>query len=565
MKSLKRILAAMLLLAFMVGIVACGKKEADVERKTTTTTQTTTAQEDETTGEQETQGETEKTKKEDKTESTIGQSVTNVVQKTNSGKNDRTTKKTKETTKNIKKTIKKGSGNKTKKKTKPTLPTTNPAHSSTVAPVIPRTKDKYGNPSEAFIASCKGFTLKILDPWGGAQIGDPIYESGAYVRQTVEAELDCTIKEDGFFEGYAAAMSASLAAGKPQAHIYRVQDFSFAGFLDKSYFCDLTAAMKKSGVDMREPWYDQECRAFFNVNNKQIAWSLSGYDPFKIYYNKNMIAKQHLTDPVNLVKSGKWTWDTLVTYSQKLKTATVDGLVVMEGSAEHLLKGMVTSYGKTTTKVSTGTSPTTNIEDNTVKSCLSKLQEWNSKGYVKLGGGDWTAAKKAFGTGKAAMIYGTGDVLSAMSKTDFNSDIGVVPFPKPSTAQTKYYSVVRSQFPIFIPAMHKNEAPKALFVYNEMRRQSYRFGLRDFVINNMEYFKGQDLDMMTDLCFCKGNFAVKNDWGFLCETGAPTTGTIVNAVATGKQTAQGAIDEYIDALKQTYNDIWSGKKITGQF
>ena len=559
MKNVKRILAVLLLLTLMLGIVACGQKDEDVSRKPTATVsdeETTTVGEDETTGEQETVGQdkTDKTKKPNKNDKTQeGQSVTN-------GKQDgKPTKSTKKTTKK-----KPGKGKRTtKKKTRPTLPTTNPDHSSTVATAIPATKDQYGNPTDAFIASCAGYTLKLLNPWAGPTIGSPIYESSAFVEQMVEADFKCTIQEDGFFEGYSAALTASLAAGKPQAHIYRFQDTSFAGFLDKGYFCDLTAGMKKAGVDFKDPWYDQECREFFNVNGKQVAWSLSGWDPYKIYYNKNMIKKAKLADPMTLTKNGKWTWDALISYSQKLSNASIDGLVVMEGNPEILLKGMVTSYGKTTTKVVKGSEPTTNIEDSTVKKCLTALHEWNSKGYVKLGGGDWTAAKESFGKGKAAMIYGAGDVLSAISKTDFNSDIGVVPFPKPSAAQSKYYSVDKTQFPYFVPSTYKNEAAKILFLNTEMRRQSYRFWLRDFVINNMNTFKGEDLDMIIEINYCKGNFAVKNDWGTLCETGTPTTGTIASAVADGKQTAQGAIDEYADSLKQAYEDVWKGKKITG--
>ena len=420
-------------------------------------------------------------------------------------------------------------------------------------PTVPPFEHINGNPTDAFIASCAGFTLKYLNPWEGPELGSPLFESKAFAEQIVEADYRCTIEEVGLTEDYKTAIMASLSAGTPQAHIYRVPSDSFVSFLDKDYLCDLNGAIKKAGINIERSWFDSTTQ-LFNIDGKQYAWYENTPSPYKLYYNKNLIKETNLYDPLTLVKSGKWTWDAFANgYSQ------VSPLAVQDNSSELLLKAMVASQGLSVSRIQKGKTPTTDIVVPGIEASFTALAKWSADGVVSY---DEQSAK-SFCEGEIAFYYGDGSILDSIDKDKFASEIGVVPFPKPNEYKTAYYSLTIPTYASFIPKQYARESGQIMFLNNEINRNRYRFVLRDLVIENMDYLKGTDLDTFADIEGQNGNFKNANDYSVFSEMDTNIIADMASAVAKGEVTPQEAIQAHLEELQDTYKKVWGDRKITG--
>lgn len=522
MKAFKSILALVLCLSFMTVFVACGSDSEDNKETTTkaaTTTTATAAQEDETTA-QTTKAESAKTtaKTVAKTEDMRGLKV------------------------------------------------------STTSPLIKRTKNARGNPTDAFVKSLKGYNLKIFYPW------DPYSKHGSEVKSTmlaaekaVEDEFGVKVTLDGKFTQYNEWLTQKLTARSADSQVYMVQDGYFVSFFQKNYLADLTTAMTQSGVNLKDPWYIQGASAFFNINHKQYAWidyQAEYVFPLCIIYNKQHLKKAGLTEPMTLAKQGKWTWDTLVKYAKKLNQGSTIGFGTVNSTL--MLEVMSQQKGASLVNVKKGKSPTTNIDNQTVKECMSQLYSWaknDSVVNIFRDAPDWKYSKTQFVKGKVSMMFGSHDTIQELAESyrDQSATFGVVQFPTPKGTKT-YKSVATPQFANFIPSQYSKEAAKILFLRNELYRQNYVYAQRNFTYDWKRYFNN-DAEVLTYACNMKygrsGNSTVFS-WLGLCEKGKTTTTTVVNSVLNANSnTVQSAIAKYKDSLTKSYKDNWNGFAITG--
>ncbi|MBQ2677008.1 MAG: extracellular solute-binding protein [Clostridia bacterium] len=527
MSYLKRALALVLALCFVLVIAACGPKEPAGNNDGTTTT-TTAAQGDA------------------NVETTLanGETVATGATTTKGGTVGTTTKAP------VVETV-----------------TDNPSMSKINAE-IKRTTDKNGNASASFIKSLKGYTLKIYNPWPGAEPGSDIYQSAAYVETEVEKEFGVEIHETGNWEGYAETVFANITSGRPDADIYKVQDFNYATYVSKKYMANMTKAMRTAGVDMKEPWYNQDARKFFNINDGQYAWAGSEGSPYLIMYNKDMIKKAGLTDPADLVAKKQWTWDQMKKYAEKLNSSSVIGLSCGTTAAD-FLASMVISSGGSLVSIVNG-KPKSNIKSAVVKNCLQTLATWTKNDAVvnmMKGQEMWQEAPKKFAKGELAMILG-GDNAKAYKAQKATFTVGVVPFPTPKAGQD-YVSQTKVQYMDFIPAPKATSAAKILFIRNEMYRVSYRFWDRDFQIRNKDMFKlnGKEMTDLADITYNrKSYFKTATNFVSLTEKSDATASTswTVSEVVAGTRTPQAAIDAYGSMIEAEYESVWKGLTITGK-
>lgn len=526
MKVFKSIIALALCLSFMTLFVACGDDSESTNETTKATTATTTAAQEETT-----------------------------AQTTKAGE---TTAKTNATT---------------------VAKTENMAglKVSTTSPLIKRTKNARGNPTDAFIKSLKGYNLKIYYPWGPySKCSSEVKTTMLAAQKAVEDEFGVKITLEGKYEAqdvYTRWLSQKITARTAEDQVYMVQDSNFVGFFQKNYLADLTTSMATAGVDLKDPWYIQGASAFFNISNKQYAWI--DYDaeytfPLCIVYNKQHMQKAHLTEPMTLAKQGKWTWDTLVTYSKKLNSGSTIGFGTSDTTL--MLEVMAQQKGTSLVSVKKGQSPTTNIDNQVVKDCLSQLYTWtknDSVANIFRDAPDWKYPKTQFVKGKVSMLFGSHDTIQELAESyrDQSSTFGVVQFPTP-TGTTKYKNAAVPQFATFIPSQYSSaEVAKILFLRNELYRQNYVYAQRNFTYNWKRYFNN-DAEVLTYACNMKygrdGNSTVFS-WLRLCENGKTTTSTVVGAVlGANSNTVQSAVAKYKDSLAKSYKDNWAGFTITGK-
>lgn len=66
-------------------------------------------------------------------------------------------------------------------------------------------------------------------------------------------------------------------------------------------------------------WKDEvDTMSNYKIGNKYYALSLGAYTPVEMVYNKKLIKKAGLTDPMELYKKGQWTWNKLQEYIEAL-------------------------------------------------------------------------------------------------------------------------------------------------------------------------------------------------------------------------------------------------------
>lgn len=528
MSKFTKIIALMLAVLFTLSLVACGGDDSGKEDTTTAPAAQTDASDNVTT--------------------LSGETTTTVSTKKGDKKSDKTT-----TT--------------TTKKNKD-LEDTRQGISTTIG-LIERTTNKAGNASEKFVKSLKGFTLKILYPWENIY-GDKKCQAAAEDSiKSVENTYGVKIKEEGQFNKYNENLASELSAKNCDNHIYYAQGGYFPSYFQKGYIADLTPAMREAGVDFNDPWYISDAKGFLNIDGKQYGWVAYEDEytmPSCIIYNKNLLNKKRLADPAKLATQGKWTWDTLEKYAKKFANdKSVTGFV---GGGVIMLEAIANQYGTSLTKVSRGSSPATNITDSKVKSALTTLGEWTvgkNAWCETFSGKSWTYGKTQLAEGKVAMYYGNHDTIQNFKGYSVQKYIGIAPFPTKSGSKT-YTGISEPQFIAFVPIVHQKLASKILFVRNEYYRYNYRYVARNFQYK-WETYLGNNSEAITNAAnikFARKGNKVKFCWTTICETGdGVSTASVISDVTSGKSTAAQAISSKKNALMNSYKEVWSGHKITG--
>ena len=492
---------------------------------------------------------------------TVATTAQNKTTKATENSTSPTTSNTAATTENKKTTV--------KTTAKVVSSITNLAGYNTIGNLIARTTNKKGNPTDSFVKSLKGFSVTLMQAWEPHKSGK-IFESTKWCLEQVQKEFGVTVKYDGYFTNYNENLTANLTANSAKAQVYMCQDFNFASYFKNGYLCDLTTAMSKSGVDFKEPWFNKNAKEFLNINYKQYGWITFGAEytfPYGILYNKDLVKKAKLTDIESLVKNGKWTWATLEKYAKKLDSSQITGFGT--GNITQMLGSMVATKGSTLVTVKKGQSPNTNINTQTNLDCLTQLTKWCGNNGIcdSFSNKDWTYPKTQFAAGKIAMLYGSHDAIKQiLVNKKFDDSIGFVPFPTEKGTK-KYTNVCIPQFVWFIPAQHKKNADKILFIANELYRQEYRFAQRNFEINWKTYFDDADtVDMECNMMYGRDMFTNVYDWRSVSEnnkTGNTTTATIINYAIKNNGAVKEAVAKYEDSLKKTYNSVWKNYRITG--
>lgn len=458
----------------------------------------------------------------------------------------------------------------TKNQTLRTAPetVTNRQGYSTIAPLIARTTNKKGDASESFVKSLKGFELNILQAWELPKSGI-IADDDAWSISQVEKEYGVKINNDGFFAGYNEKLAVDLGANNVKAQICMVQDFNFASYFKNGYIADLSGGMAKSGVDFKEPWYNQDARMVLNISNKQYGFIAYGAEytfPMGILYNRSIIKRSKLADPLELVKRGQWTWDILLEYSQRLSKGGKIGFGTSRG-ATIMIESILAQKGSSLINIKTGTKPTSNLDNQTVKNSIDVIYKWlkDGKYCTTFKGQDWTYPKVEFAKGNIVMLYASHDELKREQKT--TDDIGFVPFPNEKSRKT-YVNTANPQFIWIMPKQHENIAAKVLFVRNELFRQQYRFVQRDFEAKWATYFsnKKDALELATNMMYSRGNHTTVYNWMTVCENQDKNvkTSTVIDSIMEGKDTISSSISKYNKLLTRYYNEMWDGYTITGK-
>jgi len=260
-------------------------------------------------------------------------------------------------------------------------------------------------------------------------------------------------------------ISSSVQSESTDFHLGIIGGYDVAALARENYLYDLNSL---KWVETSKSWWDQNANndltigdlLLFTNGSLTAAYSES---TFAFYFNKDL-AKIKLTDeqdPYQLVKDGKWTIDKLGELS-RAASEDIDG----NNTLNHLdrygiytwddsMIGMVEAAG---TKICTvgedGKVSLTLQNSNTVNAinAYASFAYDNSAALAyqaEMRAGRMTAAEvyAAFGEGRALFWASSTNNLATIRSMD--GDFGILPYPKLSEEQERYYSTIapyNSQF-----------------------------------------------------------------------------------------------------------------------
>ncbi|MBE6640155.1 MAG: extracellular solute-binding protein [Ruminococcaceae bacterium] len=300
--------------------------------------------------------------------------------------------------------------------------------------------------------------------FGFTEEAGTVVEAAQHQRQLMaEEKLGIVIHEDvqvsksyGNGTGYNKIRSA-VVANEQIYDLGIIAGYDVTELASGNYLFDLNSL---PNVNTQKSWWDQNANNDLAVNGLLFFTNgeLSGARAeatFVIYYNKAIGETKGLTAPYQLVEDGKWTVDVLAemarTVSEDLNgddvidTSDRFGIYVWKDA----ILGMIAAAGsKCATIQEDGTIALTLYNDNS----LAMFEKFTSIAYDKnyacqyqnFSGFD---VKKAW-VNDQALFWATSTINTALMRS-MDSDFGILPFPKLSEEQDRYYSTIgpfNSQF-----------------------------------------------------------------------------------------------------------------------
>ena len=293
-------------------------------------------------------------------------------------------------------------------------------------------------------------TLITADELTGDVLTDAVYNRTATVEQYYNAVVEETQLAD-----VTNKLKTFVMAGED---LYDMVMLFNASNLTDAFVGGLIDSWDKlSYIQMDQPWWDADATALYNFSNKQIAlsgdFSLYDYSTRHCYvFNKDMYAELNITDNLyQVVNDGKWTVDKLYElgalavmdidgnneFSAKADQFGISGTITRHYSA--LLAGANVRY---VDRDSDGALYYTIPVTEYAFSVIQKLVELNlsnniyNSGTNDIGGGD----ESIFRSGRT--LFTAAYINEAGKLRDMDYDIGIIPPPKFTENQERYYSLV---------------------------------------------------------------------------------------------------------------------------
>ncbi len=213
----------------------------------------------------------------------------------------------------------------------------------TSAPAAETTQTPETEPSIVYpVDACdyEGAVFNVLAPkWGmyekyffadtqnGETVNDAIYDREQFVEKHLG--ISYTYKLDGAIADIRPALQTSAMAGDHPYQLVLTHCMKDIGTMVTENL--LFNWKKLPAIHLDAEYWNQSSNENHTVAGKQF-YAISDYmitDPCAILFNKDLIKNFNLDNPYDLVRSGKWTLDTMINMGQKV-TSDVDGSGAMD-------------------------------------------------------------------------------------------------------------------------------------------------------------------------------------------------------------------------------------------
>lgn len=286
----------------------------------------------------------------------------------------------------------------------------------------------------------------------GEVVDDAIYERNTLIEETYDIQF---VQELFPFTEYEKVTTLMTNAGRAQS-----DDFDLATLVFKAaYYAVLegTAPVASSLpiADLTQPWYLQSTNDCLTID----GITLLGFTAFDLnpggqalIFNQDIITDLSLDDPYTLVDEGTWTCDKMYTLAEAA-ISDLDGDGKMTASDRF---GFITEWDRMSMIAYAGTGnllvdiengkPVASQSEALIDAFTLCVQYLKIDGFMLDTFKEYGTAEDSRGKGRELFKQGNSlfvctGTSSLTTMGDMESNYGIVPFPKWSEEQTRYYSM----------------------------------------------------------------------------------------------------------------------------
>lgn len=382
------------------------------------------------------------------------------------------------------------------------------------------------NNNKPFVKPSYDLKKRELIVWGATQPkkGTIAYESW----KEVEAEYNCTLKFNKV--SYSVAVNKQTAAalsGTSECDIWCTQWYdTFPSFVAKGMVSPLSDLYDFDG----DPnWKDLGGNVNNYWNGKLYGINDGAAGPgWGLWYNKALLRKENLTDPAELVKQGKWNWDTFLNYCQKLTKKGTDGKTTQYGYYdEYLFVNLILTNGGQIVDIANKNGPTFAMNTEAAKYAIRYgIDMANKYGVVpSIGSIGDPVLLEMFPKGEVAFTtYAPDYGISCVSKGMKAEDLGYTYFPKgPNAKDYVVHSATLSMVYVIPPQVKNREAVACV--------------LQDYICvwDSSEKFSVSREELL-DIAYTSGDYGViyKNNKDFMLNGGKKNKPSYINNFFLGE-------------------------------
>ncbi|MBR5871464.1 MAG: extracellular solute-binding protein [Clostridia bacterium] len=290
-----------------------------------------------------------------------------------------------------------------------------------------------------------------IDSTTGDPVDDAVYARMDYIENTYNVDLELMWCGDSSTVNTGSPMYTKLTklmmAGDNAFDAINTSPYCQAGLAAGGYLLDLNEIKY---INLDQPWWDQNAKeslSFYDCVYFSTGDITTGDDSCisVLLFNKSIITEFDLDNPYDDVRNGTWTIDKMIT-NCKAVTGDIDGngkqdefdrwgFTFWQDAIFSMMLGTGATVGKTDENgvpTYTATDPFYIDAYNKVLQLVDKQYSYNQKMDAQSGGYNHWAAGNA--------LYYWGMVRSVTGQRSSDIDFGIIPMPKYSEDQDRYYS-----------------------------------------------------------------------------------------------------------------------------
>ena len=290
-----------------------------------------------------------------------------------------------------------------------------------------------------------------IDSTTGDPVDDAVYARMDYIENTYNVDLELMWCGETGTTNTGSEMYTTLTklmmAGDDAFHAINCSPYCQAGLAAAGYLLDMNEIKY---INLDQPWWNQNAKeslSFYDCVYFCTGDITTGDDSCisVLLFNKTLVEQFDLDNPYDDVRSGKWTMDKMIE-NCKAVTGDIDGNGTQDEFDrwgftfwQDAIFSMMLGTGATVGKTDADGVPTYTATDpffvdayNKVLQLVDKQYSYNQTKDAQNGGYNHWAAGNA--------LYYWGMVRSVTGARDLEVDFGIIPMPKYSEEQERYYS-----------------------------------------------------------------------------------------------------------------------------